>query len=345
MMRTAKRRQRAARPQQLQRAQMNLLVPAQRVRHRVAIARERRRVQHDEIKPRHHLLVRRGDRLRLQPVEDVHGFKRAAFRQPVGGGVLRGGGDRVRALVQPQHPLGPGPRRVQRKSAEKTEAIQHLPRLRHLHQFGHAPVIFLLVQIQTRLVPRREVQREFQAVQLHPDRPRRCAHDRPLRLGQPLESPRGHVVPLQNRPRRKQLLQHREDHPLPLIHPERRRLQHQHVLVFVHDQTAEQIPLRIHHAKRGRPRQVPRPHRQRRADAFREKLLVHLHPVRRDDPHRDLGFRVVEAHPQKPLPMILHLHDRPVRHRRRDPQNRSFVQPRMPCDQPIRLPGPHQNRR
>lgn len=91
-------------------------------------------------------------------------------------------------------------------------------------------------------MPRREVELEFQPVQLHPDRPRRFAHDRPLRLGQPLEAPRRHVIALQNRPRREQFLQHRKDHPFALIHAERRRLQHQHVLVFVHDQAAEQIP-------------------------------------------------------------------------------------------------------
>ena len=249
VMRAAERRQRPARPQQFQRAQMNLLVAPHRVRHGIAVSRERRRIENDAVKPRHDLFVRGRHRLRLQPVEHVHALERASVAEAICVRVLRRGDHGVRALVQAQHAFRPGACGVQREAAEKAEAIQHVPRAGHFHEVGDALIIFLLIQIQPRLVPCREIELEFQPVQFHAHRPRRVAQHRPLRLGQTLEATRRHVVPLQNRARRKNFLQRRNDHRLALIHRERRRLEHQHVLVLVHDQTAEQIPLRIHDAK------------------------------------------------------------------------------------------------
>src|ERR1700761_498946 len=105
---------------------MDLLISAQRVRHRGAVTCERRRIEDDQVKTRHHSFMRLHRRVRLEPVKDVNGFKRAAVGQAIGGGVALRGGNGIRALVEQMYMRGPGARGVQAESAEKTETIQHL---------------------------------------------------------------------------------------------------------------------------------------------------------------------------------------------------------------------------
>ena len=80
MMRTAEARQRAADFQQLQGAQMNLLVAAQRIRHGRAVARERRRIEDDQIKSRDDTFVRLDGGVFLEPVENIDGAERTFVR-------------------------------------------------------------------------------------------------------------------------------------------------------------------------------------------------------------------------------------------------------------------------
>ena len=63
-----------------------------------------------------------------------------------------------------------------------------------------------------------------------------------------------------------------DDHLLALVHAERGDLQDQNVRVFVNDQSAEKIALRVDDAKRSRAGQMPLPHRQRGANASLEKI-------------------------------------------------------------------------
>jgi len=99
-MRTAEARQRAAGFQQLQRAQMNLLVAAQRVRHRRPVARERRRIEDDQVEARDDAFVRLDGGVVLEPVEYIDGVEGAPVRQPVGGGIALGRFNRIGALVE-----------------------------------------------------------------------------------------------------------------------------------------------------------------------------------------------------------------------------------------------------
>ena len=68
------RRQDTAGLEQLQRANVEFLVAAQRVGDGGAIAREGRRVEHDEVKLGQQLFVRAGPGLRFEPIKNIDGF-------------------------------------------------------------------------------------------------------------------------------------------------------------------------------------------------------------------------------------------------------------------------------
>jgi len=109
VVRTAERRQRAAGFEQLQRAQMDFLVAAQRIGHGRAIARERRRVENDQIESRNDAFVRFDGGVGFEPVENIYDLKRTFFCQAVVGGVAGGRSDGIRALVE-QVDIAPRPR-------------------------------------------------------------------------------------------------------------------------------------------------------------------------------------------------------------------------------------------
>src|ERR1039458_10905751 len=99
-MRAAEGRQRATVLEELEGAEVNLLIPAQRVGHRSAVAREGWRIEHDQIPAGDHFLVRLRDRLRLEPIEDVYRFGGTLLRQVISGRNARGGGNHLSALVE-----------------------------------------------------------------------------------------------------------------------------------------------------------------------------------------------------------------------------------------------------
>ena len=64
-----------------------------------------------------------------------------------------------------------------------------------------------------------------------------------------------------------------------LVHAQGRSLHHQHILVLIHNEAAQEVAFGVNHAEGGRARQVLLPHREGRADAFLEKRLVGLDSV------------------------------------------------------------------
>src|ERR1039458_10840618 len=102
-MRAAEGRQRPAVLEELEGAEVNLLIAAQRIRHRSTVTREGWRIEHDQIPAGNRFLVRLRDRLRLEPVEDVYRFGGTLLRQAIGGRVTRGGGNHFSALVEQMH--------------------------------------------------------------------------------------------------------------------------------------------------------------------------------------------------------------------------------------------------
>jgi hypothetical protein len=94
---------------------------------------------------------------------------------------------------------------------------------------------------------------------------------------------------------------------LPLLHAEGGDLDHQHVLVFVHDQAAEEIALGVDRAIRRSAGHVAFAHGARGADALLEEVGVRLHAVHVQHADLDLGAGIVEAHAEHPVAGVLHL--------------------------------------
>ena len=238
-----------------------------------------------------------------------------------------------------------GPRRVQGKSPLEGEAVQHLRAGQSGDEVRHALVIDLLVEVETRLLPAKQVRLELQAIELDRHRAFERAGYYAVRVGQPLELARGHFVALHDGARRKQLLQRRQDHRLALVHAERRSLHHQHVLELVHDQPAQKIALRVDDAEGSGAGQVTLPHRQRRADALHKELLVHLHALRREPADVDAGLGVEEADSQKPLAMVFDLDHFAVGDSSGHAEDGSAVNPRVAAENAVGLAGTKEHSR
>src|SRR5882672_4109174 len=106
---------------------MNLFVAAQRIRHGRAVARERRRVEDNEVEARDDAFVRFDGGVVLEPVENIDGVEGTFFREAVGGGVAFGGFNRILTLVEQVNVCRVCAGRVQSESAEKAETIEDLP--------------------------------------------------------------------------------------------------------------------------------------------------------------------------------------------------------------------------
>ena len=140
-------------------------------------------------------------------------------------------------------------------------------------------------------------------------------------------------------------MQRGDHHRLALVHSDGGGLQHQHVLVFVHDESAKKIALGIDDAEGGCRRQVPASHGERHADAFLKKRLVHRYPARRQHPDVDFGFGVVEADAEKTLAMVLDLHQFTVAGGPGQAQDRAVINPWMAGHDAVGFAGFQQHRR
>ncbi len=190
-MRTTEARQRAAGFQQLQRAQMNLLVAAQRIRHGRPIACERRRIENYEVEARDDAFVRFDGGVVLEPVENIYRIEGTFVGEAVGGGVAFGGFNRVGTLVEQMNMRRPCPCRVQTEPAQKAEAVKHLSAFRELR---HGLIIHLLVQIHSRLVTADQIRFKFQSVQVHGHMTAQFAEQHAVRFRKPFKLARRHIT-------------------------------------------------------------------------------------------------------------------------------------------------------
>ena len=272
--------------------------------------------------------LRRG--LGFQPVENVRGLERTWLRQTVGGSVAGACGDCLFALVNRVDVRRAGPRRVQREATEKSEAVQHLRVRGARDQVSDALTVNLLVQIQPGLLAAQQVHSKLQSVQLDRQFAVEFSRNDTVSVGKTLEFARRDVVALNHSARRKDLLESGDDHRFTLVHAERRGLQHQHILVFVHDESAEKIALGIDHSEGSGFRQMLFPHLQRCANALLEKRFIHGDPLRREHPDVDFRFRIVETDAEQTLAMVFDLDKLAVSGRLRKPQDGALINPRMP---------------
>src|SRR5439155_27227309 len=151
--------------------------------------------------------VRLRGRPGFQPVKDVRSLERAIFRETIGGGISRGGGDGFLTLINRVNLRGAGPRGVQRESAQESETIEHLT---DADQFGDTSVIHLLIQVESGFLPAQQVHFKLQTVQAYLHQrggSGQLAGEDSVGLGQSFESPCSNVVPFEDRPRREACVQ------------------------------------------------------------------------------------------------------------------------------------------
>ncbi len=184
-----------------------------------------------------------------------------------------------------------------------------------------------------------EVGFKLQPVEIHRHGPAEFAGNHPVCFGHALKLARGHVAALDDGARREYFLQRGDDLLLALLHAERGNLEREHVLVFVHDQAAEEIALGIHNPERCGVGQVFLTHDQGGADAFLEKVLVHFHPFGRKHADVDAGFGIVVAHAQQTLAMVFDLDHFAVAGLGGHAQDGAVIHPRMSRYDAVGLAG------
>jgi len=304
VVRAAEGREGAARFQQLQRAEMNFLVPAQGIRHGGAIARERGRVEDDEVEFRDELFGGRGFCLCFKPVENIGGFKGALVGEAVGFGVAFGGGDGIGALIEQMDVGCAGAGGVQAEAAEEAEAIEHLGTFREVR---HGFVVGLLIQVKTGFVAGDQIGFEFEAVEIGGDGATEFAGEDAAGFGEAFKFARGDFAAFKDGARRKNLLERGDDLRFPLIHAEGGNLDDEHVFVFVDNEAAKKITFGVDDAGGGGVRQMVLAHGECFADALFEEGFVDIRAIRRQDADVDFGFGIEKADAEQALAMVLDL--------------------------------------
>ena len=120
-----------------------------------------------------------------------------------------------------------------------------------------------------------------------------------------------------------------------LVHAERGNLHDEHVLVFVHDEAAEEIALGIDHAEGGGVGHVLLPDGERVANAFLEKGFVDLDAFRREDADVDFRFGIEKADAEQALAMVFDLDEFAVAGVRGQAENGAVINPRMAGDDAV----------
>ncbi len=87
--------------------------------------------------------------------------------------------------------------------------------------------------------------------------------------------------------------------------------------------------------KRRCVRQMLLPDGERGADAFLEKLFVHLHAFRRKDADIDFGAGIEEADAEQPLAVVFDLDEFAVGDGRGEAKNFAVINPRMTGDDAV----------
>src|SRR5690606_15788453 len=194
VMRTGVGRENPTRRQALHRAQVDLLVPAQRPLERALGFRERRWIKYDQI-PR--LLA-----TLAEVIEDVRDTKLRVHLIALR--ILPRLRDRIVGAVNTHDRGRSRPRRMKREGALVAERVEHPPAggMR-----CDARVLLALVEIKARLLPLREIQPMLEAVDRHPTRLPRATRSGTDMLRQPLQPANGRVVAMNDLRRLKQFVQ------------------------------------------------------------------------------------------------------------------------------------------
>jgi hypothetical protein len=137
----------------------------------------------------------------------------------------------------------------------------------------------------------------------------KVAREDAIGIGKALEFTGGEFVAFHDGARGEDALQRGDDLGLAFVHAQRGGLQHEDVLILVHDEAAEEIAFGVDHAERRGLGQVTFANGQSLADATFKESEVDVIPVVREETDVDLGFGIVKADAQKTLTVVLNLHD------------------------------------
>jgi len=193
-------KQHPARLEQLQAAQCISLYPRNAIRHRRAIPRERRRIEHHHVEARNDRSVRRAGIQRLQPIEDIGFCERTLLSQAVLCGVAPRRRHSFSALVDPLDCAAPA-RAACKANPPRRKSNQARLRPARAGELFEQAVICCWSRYNPVLCPRsgpfRRPGRSGSLSLSRRSRPRSRRRPR-----QSLELPRGHVAPLDYRARR-----------------------------------------------------------------------------------------------------------------------------------------------
>lgn len=290
--------------EKLEGAEVNLLVAAEGVGDRGAVASEGRWIQDDQIVARDDFFVGASGGLGFEPVEDVGGFEGALPGEAIYFGVFCGRGESFGALVETVDLGSAGFGCVQGETAQEAEGVEDVC------AFSIASdglVVDLLVEVIAGFMAAEEVDREFHSVQIDGDRAFEGAVNDAVDFGEPFEFAGADIVSFDDGAGLKHRLEHVNDVGLAGLHAEGGKLEGKDILVFVDDEAAEEVAFGVYDTEGSGVRQGAFAEVEGFADALFEIGAIDFDPVGVDEPDVDLGFTVVEANAEEAMAMILHL--------------------------------------
>ena len=226
-MRAAERREHSFRREQVQRAEVDVLVAAQCVIHLALAACERRRIEHDEIELRATAAQLCG------PEEIEHVLRAHIHREAVACHVAADVPARVLADFHGGHMCRAGLRAGERERALICKTIQHAPALRVVRD---GCVAVHLVEIKSGLLPAHEIHFKLQPADGDRKRRGRFAVQHGHILLHAFRNPHRRVVARDDARGLHDFEQRGGDEVEPHVHRERERLHHEVITVAIHDE-------------------------------------------------------------------------------------------------------------
>ena len=202
-------------------------------------------------------------------------------------------------------------------------------------------MIDLLIQVHAGLMPGAQVDRELQPIDGHVDRLHRFSGQKAREGRESLVLARRDLIAFVHRTGPEHLLDGLHDVGLVLFHAQRTDLEDDDIVVLVDDQPRQEIGLGTDHAIGRGLGHVTLADLEGGANPVDKEGRVHLHALVGEHAHLDLGTRVVETHPEKPVAVVFQLHQFAIGGRLGTALERAGVDPGVSSNQSIGFTGLH----
>src|SRR5579863_1692959 len=274
--------QQAARLEQLQRPEIDLLISAMSRRDAVAVLGKSGGIENDHLEAAANLVVL---------LEDVEGvaLAEADVRDRVQVLVALGRLDRGRGHFDALHVLAPI-RNSKSKAALVAEAVKNIAR----RVLPGRPVVFALVEKGSRFLALLQRASEADPILLGDDFLGNHAVEYADALVQRFEQPHSWIVALQDSLRRKELNQNVDEQALQPLGSLAERLDYEVIAIAIHDQRREQVSIAVNDPVRVRVFDHSRAEFRGAAEAFQEERAIHRNILSRQKPEAYLGLFAVE---------------------------------------------------